>query len=123
MILNRSNYEIWLIDYLDCNLDEIRLNQLFSFLEENPDLRQEFEDISGFKIIHDGNPYVNKNLLKKTPSDISSEQFDFLCVAEAENDLDPEQKDELGAIVREDQERKKIMQTKYHMIPSENGLI
>jgi hypothetical protein len=110
MIPDRSNYEIWLIDYLDGNLDETRVSQLFSFLEENSDLRHEFEEISGYKIIPAGKLSLNKNHLKKTYSDLSAEQFDFLCIAAVENDLEEEQKAELGAIVNEDPERKKILE-------------
>jgi hypothetical protein len=108
MVLNRSNYEIWLIDYLDGNLVEDKVSLLFSFLEENPDLRQEFEEISAIKVIPNGDSFVNKNSLRKTYSDLSAEQFDFLCIAAAENDLEEDQKAELMAIVNEDPEREKI---------------
>jgi hypothetical protein len=109
MLPDRSNYEIWFIDYLDGNLDETRINQLFPFLEKNPDLRQELEEISGIKISPVGNSSVNKSHLKKTYSDLSSEQFDFLCVAAAENDLDEEQKVELGEIINQNSERRKTL--------------
>lgn len=108
MVPNRSNYEIWLIDYLDGNLGEDQAGQLFSFLQENPDLRQEFEDISGIKIIPRGNSSVNKSPLRKTYSDLSAEQFDFLCIAAVENDLEEDQKAELMEIVNVDPERKRI---------------
>jgi hypothetical protein len=106
---DRSNYEIWLTDYLDGSLDESRVSELFSFLKENPDLKQEFEEISGFKLVADFNPFFNKTHLKKTYSDLSAEQFDFLCVASVENDLDEETNRELGAIVNEDYERSKTL--------------
>ena len=113
MILNRSNYEIWLIDYLDDNLGEDQVGQLFSFLEENPDLKQEFEEISGIKIIPVDNSSVNKNSLRKTFSDLSAEQFDFLCIAAVENDLEEDQKAELRAMVDEDPEKEKILSLIY----------
>jgi hypothetical protein len=107
---NRSNYEIWLIDYLDGNLGENQVGQLFSFLKENPDLIQEFEEISGFKIMPDDNSFKKKTLIKKTHSDLSAEQFDFLCIAAIEHDIEEEQKDELAAISDEDPERRKTFE-------------
>ena len=45
MQIDRSNYELWLIDWLDGNLDEVRIKQLQFFLNENPDLKTEAEKI------------------------------------------------------------------------------
>ena len=43
MIIKRSNYETFFIDYYDGKLDEIRKEELFTFLEKYPDLKEEFE--------------------------------------------------------------------------------
>ena len=36
MHIDRTNYEIWLVDWLDGNLDETRAKELQLFLESNP---------------------------------------------------------------------------------------
>lgn len=49
MQIDRSNYEIWLIDWLDENLNEIQIEQLQLFLRDNPDLKEEIEELTTFR--------------------------------------------------------------------------
>ena len=93
---NRSNYEGWFIDYIDGNLNTRDVDQLLSFLGENSDLKEEFDEISNFRIKPDNKIFSNKLLLKKSVSDLPESQFEFLCVAAAEGDLHEEQISELG---------------------------
>jgi hypothetical protein len=46
MEINRSNYEIWLIDWLDRNLSDLQVEQLQLFLIENPDLKEELGELN-----------------------------------------------------------------------------
>ena len=41
MRIDRSNYEIWFIDWLDGNLNSNQVEKLKLFLNENPDLEEE----------------------------------------------------------------------------------
>ena len=41
MKIDRSNYEIWLIDWLDGNLSDLQAEKLLLFLDENPDLKED----------------------------------------------------------------------------------
>lgn len=106
MILNRANYEIWLIDYLDGNLDEVRSNQLISFLEENPDIREDFSDILTYNIKPETGTFRFKESLKKNPTDLSDSQFDYLCISASENDLPSQQRRELDSIIANNPEKK-----------------
>jgi hypothetical protein len=108
MEINRSNYEIWLIDYLDGNLDADRLLMLSSFLKENPDIEQEFNFFEEIKIIPDENKYHYKTSLTRIPSDLSDDQLSYLCIAFAENDLSQEQSVELLEIIAENPSGQKI---------------
>ena len=41
MKINRNNYEVFFMDYLDGNLDESVVNDFIEFLQKNPDLKEE----------------------------------------------------------------------------------
>ncbi len=106
MQINRSNYEIWFIDWLDGNLNEIQAEQLIQFLRQNPDLKDELEEINTMRLKPSEKTYPYKNHLKKTS--VSDSQFEYLCVAYNEHDLSPEQDIELKEIVEHDPEKRKV---------------
>jgi hypothetical protein len=110
MIPDRTNYEIWLIDYLDGNLDEDRVIQLFSFLEKNPDIKEEFDELTHYSVSPDNDSFNRKNILKKSISELSESQFEYLCVAASENDLSERQTAELGEIMAENQQKRKTFE-------------
>ena len=108
MQIYRSNYEIWFIDWLDGNLDSLQAEQLKLFLNENPDLREEFNDLTPLSLVPSGISFSHKVLLKKLPSEISPAQFEYLCVAYLENDLSENQQKELKEIIDQDPEKNKV---------------
>jgi hypothetical protein len=108
MNIDRSNYEIWLIDWLDGNLNEVRTEQLRNFLIENPDLKDESDELSAFSLNPAAYIFRDKNQLKKTGADMYSSQFEFLSVGYLENDLSMEQISELEETISLDPERKKV---------------
>jgi hypothetical protein len=104
---DRTNYEIWLIDYIDGTLDKDRASQLISFLDENPDIKEELSDIITCNLKPVSCSFSNKTRLKKSAADLSDKQFEYLCIASLENDLSESQKAELEAMISENQEKKK----------------
>ena len=107
MQIDRSNYEIWLIDWLDGNLSDIQVEQLQPFLNENPDLKEEFDELTTFRLNPSPKSFTHKDHLKKEAADISESQFEYLCVAYLENDLSAGQQSELMEIIDQDPEKKK----------------
>lgn len=107
MLIDKSNYEIWVIDWLDGNLNSFQAAQLMAFLDQNPDLREELCDLRSVKLISSMSSFPNKEELKKAPSDISQSQFEYLCAAYLENDLTFSQKEELFEIIGASPARKK----------------
>ena len=103
---DRTNYEIWFIDYLDGNLDNSAKSQLFSFLEENPDLKEEFNELSPYILEPPAGTFSKKALLKRSYSDLSESQFDYLSVAAAEGDLPGSQAEELEEAMAKDPEKR-----------------
>jgi len=110
MKIDRSNYEIWFIDWIDGNLDKLRLEQLKRFLAANPDLKEELKEMAGAVIKPPLAGFSGKDDLKKAMSDLSEMQFDYLCTAYFENDLSPEELAELSYMTNNDPHRKKIFE-------------
>jgi hypothetical protein len=107
MHIDRSNYEIWFIDWLDGNLNNHQVEQLELFIDQNPDLREEFNDLAPVNPAPSGISFQHKEHLKKSLSDISESQLEYLCVAYHENDLPESQHAELLEIVNRYPEKKK----------------
>jgi hypothetical protein len=110
MQIDRSNYEIWFIDWLDGNLSSLQAEQLISFLDKNPDLGEELNCITSLNFVSSANSYPHKEQLKKSASDISLSQFEYLCAAYLENDLTKNQQTELMDIINTYPERKKTFE-------------
>jgi hypothetical protein len=110
MKVNRSNYEIWIIDWLDGNLSEPQSAELLTFLGENPDLKEEMEALTRFRLEKPLKKFSKTDSLKKTAADLTDTQFEYLCIAHTENDLSAEQEKELDEIIRQSQERKMILE-------------
>ncbi len=131
MQINRSNYEIWLIDWLDGNLTDIQVKQLQCFLIENPDLKEEFDELNTFRLNPSGNSFSHKNNLIKTSANFSDTQFEYLSVVYLENDLSSHQQEELKEIIKHDHKKKVsfelIQNTKLHPVAhsykNKNGLM
>jgi len=110
MKIDRSNYEIWLIDWLDGNLNDIQVEELKLFLSVNPDLKEEFEELSAFSLKPSEKSYPDKSLLKKSTADIPDSQFEYLCVAFLENEITSGQRSELMEILDHDSEKKRTFE-------------
>ena len=110
MQINRSNYEIWFIDWLDGILNNIQVEKLIQFLKENPDLKEEFDELSSVRLKPTEKTLPNKNHLKKSTENITDSQFELMCIAYAEKDLSSEQCSELKEIVEHDTDKKRIFE-------------
>ena len=107
---DRTNYEIWLIDYLDGNLNPQQERELISLMEENPDIKEEFEELSQYIIKPVETSFKSKDFLKKSVADLSESQFELLCVAASENDLSIRQRDEIQSIISGNPNKKKTFE-------------
>ncbi len=66
MKINRNNYESYFIDYLDGTLSPEMVSELLLFLDENPDLQEELDDLDTAPLPADLTiQYTDKQLLKK----------------------------------------------------------
>jgi hypothetical protein len=109
MKIDRQNYEKYVIDYLDGKLDKEQVRILETFLEFNPELREEFTGIEKICLIPDGTAFERKTSLLKTESDLDEsiilQDFDMYCISNMENDITESEREILQAIIRDDPDR------------------
>ncbi len=104
MKINKENYEIYFLDYFEKRLQPRQIAELLVFLEENPDLKAEFELFEKTALIPDRNiRFRQKDKLKKKeiiPTDmINLNNYEEFLVADLEGDLTDEDKPELTAFL------------------------
>lgn len=123
MKIDRSNYEIWLIDWLDGNLSDLKAEELKTFLNGNPELREEFDELVKINLKPSEKTFPHKNQLKKSTADLPLAQFEYLCVAYLENDLSVAQQTELKEIIDLDPEKKRSFELiqKTKLAPAGDG--
>jgi hypothetical protein len=94
MKIDRNNYENYAIDYLDGQLLPTEAEAMRKFLAENPDLAEEISEMEAICVKSENTLHIsNKQKLSKSYDDIEEinpENFDELCIAYHENDLNSE---------------------------------
>ena len=107
--INRNNYESYFLDYLEGNLDGRRREELISFLEENPDLKEELNGLEAIRLGRDQVNFAGKTSLKKdlTLSDPGYTLFDELSLDRLEGELPENQAREFDQLISEDPDKKK----------------
>ena len=108
---DRSNYEIWLIDWLDGILGKAQVDQLMSFIKENPDLKEEADFLSFSHLSSSKDQPSRINIKEKTPSEIPHSQIEYLSVAYLEKDMSPDQIAELQENLAENQGNKDLFES------------
>jgi hypothetical protein len=91
--INRSNYEQYLIDYLEGKLGKQDEASIQNFLLKNPDIAEDLEYLKLFKAIPDEpKKMFDKSRLIKSFNDIKDidkQNFEEFCIAYYEGDLEP----------------------------------
>jgi hypothetical protein len=102
MKIDRNNYEVYLIDYLDGNLDEATQLAVVEFLAKNPDIASEIEDLDEVILSPSSEPKLNLESIKKTDDDLvppTFENLDEFLVAAYEDDLNHDEKEDLQKLL------------------------
>lgn len=113
MKINRTNYEIFFIDYNDGKLNPHEISQLKTFLQLNTDLQEEFDMFSQNESITEIENIVfeHKNSLKKVfiPKNtiITSNNFNDFVIAEIEGELSTNESFQLHQHLNENPDLKK----------------
>ncbi|MFN2380898.1 MAG: hypothetical protein ABR519_11930 [Bacteroidales bacterium] len=93
--INITNYPVWITDYFDGTLPGDRVEELFAFLSEHPDLMEEFEQYD-YAPLH---PSLSVRSLRKNLTrgfgDLALSQQEELIAALAEGDITGEEAEEI----------------------------
>jgi len=88
--INKSNYEEFMIDYLDGTLSVEREAELLLFLEANPSIKSELDGLDEMVLSEVNDVFECRECLKKSVLDsslINEDNFETFCIASFENDL------------------------------------
>lgn len=130
MNINRNNYEVYMVDYLDGNLNASQVAELKLFLDQNPDIKEETEGLApqifDNEIHEDKVEFEEKSALKQVDSSgeeiINSGNCDTWFIAAVEGTLSKDELIRLDDYLKENPERKKdfdlFMATK--LVPEEH---
>ena len=93
--INKSNYENYVIDYLDGNLNAVENDCFVAFLEDNPDIKDELFDLDNIELIPEEKEFLEKDTLKKQPiasvHGINELNYEEWFIAHFEGDLNETQ--------------------------------
>ena len=102
--INRNNYESFLIDLVEGNLDAQTAREMMDFLDVNPDIREEFEAFDNIFLEPGSISFENKKQLKQKEiisfEDINEDNYESLFVAYHENDLSVKAQKRVETFVR-----------------------
>ena len=108
MSINITNYELYVMDYLERNLDSIKKKEMDTFLLLHPNIAQEIDGLNDIKIT---NPNIKKLdvdfslSLKKNEvielNHISEENYEEVFIADLEQDLNLQEKKTLTLFLKE----------------------
>ena len=111
MKVNRENYEIWIIDYLDGKLTKDQKDELLAFLEKNPDLKEEFESYEPVALQPEKVLFEQKDHLKKPQiipvGEINKNNYESFFIGWYEEGLTPSQKTQLLDFVEKNPQLKR----------------
>ena len=107
MRIDRTNYEIFFLDYFEGSLSPAQAEELMAFLESEPDLRAEFEafemvtlDDSDGKVV-----FCAKDSLKR--GQVTPANYEWYFAAYAEGDLSPEDRSAVEAFAASSPQRQR----------------
>jgi hypothetical protein len=108
MAINRYNYEMFLVDYLDGKLNPSMVAELMEFLELNPDIQNELEGLDEVVLVNESIRFPNKSDLKKksfSKNGIDNET-DYLLIASVEKVITNDEKFKLDEELNRNEERR-----------------
>ncbi len=104
MKITRENCEAWFLDYYEGRLEPHQAEQLFAFLDANPDLHEVFNSFEEITLDDLSVSYGNKDELKRVddlPRAINEINCEEIFIADAEGLLDAEMKNQLAAFLQQ----------------------
>jgi hypothetical protein len=110
MEINRHNYEMYLLDYIEGKLSKDIALAVFDFLKNNPDIETEAKDLMETVLVSDTISFEHKETLKKNAqTDIPGiSSFEQLSVAMLEGDITSDENYHLAEILKKEKDKNYI---------------
>jgi hypothetical protein len=107
--ININNYEAYLLDLAEGELSSADEKLLMLFLDKNPDIKAEHDLFELEQVSAENIYFENKSSLKKIGilDNISSNNFDELCIAAIEGDLKNKEVTEFNKLIKSNNEKQK----------------
>jgi len=123
--INKHNYEECFIDFFDGNLSEKEKGELFHFLQKNPVLKKEFESFETLCLKPEHIIFENKQkLIKKTQAQhFEITEFEYLCIADKEQDINTEEKKQLKSKLKDITKKKEYNVFKLLKLKADKNII
>lgn len=122
MKIDIHNYEEWMMDYLDGNLDHQQSKEIEAFLLKHPHIASESDAISDYKLHHIDqrllDPSFKSALIRKeilSTENISEENYETSFAAYHENDLNEAEQKELEVFLRKNRHLRKDIDVFEHL--------
>ncbi len=102
--INKGNYEEWMLDFIEGNLDAAGEEEVRRFLDMNPELKKELEDIRDAVLVPEEELFFDKkSSLKRNDKNFGDlTRNEYLFIAKTENSLTSMEKDEYALLLRTD---------------------
>ncbi|MBN8696154.1 MAG: hypothetical protein J0L87_06465 [Bacteroidetes bacterium] len=109
MNINKHNYEAFFLDYHEGNLAPQEVAELLLFLEQHPELKEEFESFENFSLTDDemSIQFKDKSELKK---EVTAENIDEFLVKKVEGELLPIENDILEQYIKQHPQSQKDLE-------------
>jgi len=109
MDINRDNYEAWLLDLIEGNLDAEQVLVLRDFLLLNPDCAVGLDEIDPWVLEGEKVSFTGKQELRRElpspDSELTKTGFDLFSIARLEGDLTERQERDYLRLIEEDEEK------------------
>lgn len=110
MLINRDNYEIFFVDFIDGNLSPSQEIELREFLDQNHDLAAELYEIENINLEPSEIAFPKGHaVLKKDLQWGIDDRLDYLCIAKIEGDISDDEEKELQQYLNSDIEANSIL--------------
>jgi tellurite resistance protein len=111
MKIKKTDYEIYFIDYFDGKLNPEETAELMHFLDQNPELKSEFEGFENICLPVENFTFENKDFLKKdiiqTVGKINADNYENFFIAFHEGELVPKEKAQTQSFIQKNPELEK----------------
>lgn len=90
-MINRNNYEAYLIDYLDGKLSAVEVSEVLLFLEQHPHIKEELNGLKEMHLSEQDLPGPDFSSLMKPTYKDEKQKFEALIIGKIEGDTTPEE--------------------------------